>query len=103
MRARDGQGIGMCTSQLALHCSCVVSLIPQVVTVPFSFCRSSHVPVSKVKVCLGRGVRELSGVKVTFSIFDRFGFCVCQNSAKVHVRFVHFIVCNFYLKRKKEL
>ena len=26
--------------------------------------------------------------------------CICQNSAKVHLRFLHFIICKFYMKRK---
>lgn len=58
---------------LALFYNCIVSFIPKGVTVVFFsfFPRSFRVPVSKVKVWLGRGKREHSGIKVIVLYLDR--------------------------------
>lgn len=46
---------------------------------------------------LGRGLRELSGVIITFYIMISFGLHIglriYQNWMNVHLRFVHFSVC----------
>lgn len=53
----------------------------------------------------GQGSRELSGEVVMSYILTAVwvtGICSCQNSAKTHLRFMHYNV-KFYIKRKKKL
>lgn len=51
-------------------------------------------------------IREFSGMIVTFSILigdwlDYTDVCICQNSANEHLKFKHFIIMQFYAKKKK--
>lgn len=45
---------------------------------------------------LKRGMRELPEVMV---MFDYTGACICQNTLTIHLRFLHFIACKFYLNK----
>lgn len=52
------------------------------------------------------GRRELSFSRVKFKVLyldgglDDTGVCLCQNTVIVYLRFVHFIMCTLYIKRK---
>ena len=49
---------------------------------------------------LGWSMQEISGVMVISISWWEVGISICQNSANIQLRFVHFIVCTFYSKRK---
>ena len=52
---------------------------------------------------MGRERKEISEVMIMFFILDKdfafIGLFVHQNSANVHLRFVHFIVFEYYIKK----